>query len=215
MNWLKRKASREASLGTATSSSDFGKAADAAVASSPGKTWQSRCVVRSTRGYLPTRVRASLPPTTRMPAAHPVQYEQDANASSSDKCSCIAEASSSIWIWVDISILSCTQIRAEQKAGARIAGQPRGVGAVSRVVGPVCHVSLQLGRHPALSRGPRIYQHCVGRYGTPSGCAFFRYSSEPICRNSSAPSVGNVSTCMLYIREQRGGHGHTLYVQVP
>ena len=44
MNWLKRKASREASLGAATTSpSDFAKAAEAVAASSPGRRWQSRC----------------------------------------------------------------------------------------------------------------------------------------------------------------------------
>ena len=47
MHWLKRKASREPSLGVPTSPSDFGKAADAAVASSPGRTWQSRCALSS------------------------------------------------------------------------------------------------------------------------------------------------------------------------
>ena len=55
MNWLKRKASREASLGAATTSpSEFAKAAEAAVASSPGRRWQSRCVVVPPHLFVPT-----------------------------------------------------------------------------------------------------------------------------------------------------------------
>ena len=78
--------------------------------------------------------------------------------------------------WHERAPMHTAQVRAEQEAGDCIARQSRGVGGVSCVVRSVWHVCLQLRRHPAFQRRPRVDQRSLSGVGPPDRFV----SSDPL-----------------------------------